>query len=515
MKKIFIFITLIFWIVATVSAIEIQIWKSELNNNWFFNTFWNSNITVLLTDENSTSYDLWRRMDVIQWYDSWNFGHDSYTNIWTWVLVSDKFWDFYLKDGSIQLSDSSTLRYECWNNVTYAFDGTLYSPSFWTVTIQNGSYYCPLSWSASLTLYSDLLWYETLDWNNAFNYITIENSRWELVQILENLVFDDKKISINGSHNIKDNAALASDYSSDTSIDVEYWVEWKMAKFNRNVDRNLVKYTTWLYPITSNYSLDWFGDLSESNKIHYYDYEWQEDFSASNKDNKWKILTLWLWGSGLTYNNIVVRWQKLLYIKWWNLYIDADIRNASDLSQLVIVVKRDSTNKYNWGNVYIDPGVTNIDATIIADWSIIWFDWSDVVNSQDNNIRNQLLIYGSISTKNTFWEDIATYGTDDYISNSWNEVNWVTTYNLANLRWFQVMLNDDVLSWNCAYDGTSKIVARADSWTWVLEYAFAGKKDCFFNWFINNDLRGTDKLTPLVIEYNPNIQTNPHFILEK
>jgi len=41
---------------STVSALEIQISKIDTNNNWFFNTFWNSNITVLLTDENTNDY---------------------------------------------------------------------------------------------------------------------------------------------------------------------------------------------------------------------------------------------------------------------------------------------------------------------------------------------------------------------------------------------------------------------------------------------------------------------------
>jgi hypothetical protein len=56
MKKIFIVFLLLIIIKSTVSALEIQISKIDTNNNWFFNTFWNSNITVLLTDENTNDY---------------------------------------------------------------------------------------------------------------------------------------------------------------------------------------------------------------------------------------------------------------------------------------------------------------------------------------------------------------------------------------------------------------------------------------------------------------------------
>jgi hypothetical protein len=430
-------------------------------------------------------------------------------------LQSDKFGDFYLKDGSLLLKNDITLKNKCNNQVAYWYSWTVYSPSFGPLIIENWSYYCPLTGSSSLSLYSALLWDITIDWIDTFNYITVENTRGELVNILENLVFDDKKISINWSHNIENTTQLSSDYSKDTSVNVDSEIEWTMAKINRNINKNLYKYTRWLTPITTNINdLTWFGDTSLVNRIHYYDFEWQEETVASNKDNKWKILKLWTWWSWIWYNNISVRWQKLLYIKWWNLYIDTDIRNASNLSELVIIVKRDTTNRKNWWNVYINPEVTNIDAVIIADWSIISYDWNNILNSQDNDLRKQLLIYGSISTKNTFWEDKAVYWTDDYISNWWEEVSNMKTYNLANLRWFQVMLNDDVLTWDCAYNWTSRILSRADSWTWVLEYAFAWKKKCFFSDNTNNNLRATDKLTPLVIEYNPNIQTNKHFILK-
>jgi hypothetical protein len=66
MKKIFIVFLLLIIIKSTVSALEIQISKIDTNNNWFFNTFWNSNITVLLIDENINDYLNGDRVKIFQ-----------------------------------------------------------------------------------------------------------------------------------------------------------------------------------------------------------------------------------------------------------------------------------------------------------------------------------------------------------------------------------------------------------------------------------------------------------------
>ena len=58
-----------------------------------------------------------------------------------------------------------------------------------------------------------------------------------------------------------------------------------------------------------------------------------------------------------------------------------------------IYVNDDEGGSKNWWNIYIDPDVTNIDAILIADWSIISYDWSNVLNVNEDSfdwLRKQL-----------------------------------------------------------------------------------------------------------------------------
>ncbi len=513
MKKILFFIFLFLVLISTAKALELKIYWTDDSppaDFYHFSTFDNSNIIVTLIDKLSSAYNSWKRVEISQAYDNWNNGYDSYLTIWTWVLVSQLYWDFYLKYWKIELVNDINVNSNC-NNVSYSFSWSLYSPWFWKLDInKNNSYYCPKSWKSKLVLQSALLWYIEINWTEVVKNYSIENSRWKILTITQNQIFDDKKISVNWINNIKNWLWLLSNYSE---------ANWKTLNtlnsiktiFNRNVNKNLFKYTKWKLAITNEYNLN---SLDHNKKIFYYNYEWQRATTYSNKENKWKILTLWNWA---THSDSVLKvyWQQLLYLKWWNLYINTDISNSDNNSLLVIVVKRDSTNKKNWWNVYINPNVTNIDAVIIADWSIIDYDWNNILNTSinPNALRKQLLIYWSVFTKNSYWKDIATYWTDDYISNWWELVNNIKTYNLSRLRSFQVMLNNDV-TWDCSTP-LNEIVAKWNTWTWITQYAFAWKKKCFIDWVTYNWLRSTEKVTPLVIEYNPIIEKNPHFILKK
>jgi hypothetical protein len=513
MKKYLLLIIMLFSILfGVVHALEITVtWNhQDYPNEWYsFDTLKNANIQVSLVDKLSSEYISWNRVKIFQHYDLWNNWFDSYSNVWTWVLQSQLYGDFYLRDWVIKLINDTSVNSNC-TDVSYSFVWTVYSPSFWILTIQPGSYYCPKSSKSQLILSSNLLWSIIINWTAPIETLTLQNSRWQNIIINKNSIFDDKKISVNWVNNIKNKSALSSAYSWENWWTIDYTKNVKLW-FNKALDKNLVKYTKWFSPIKTNYSLT---SLYHTKRIFYYDYESQSEFDFSNKENKWKILTLWGWATE-TDTVMWVYWQQLLYIKWWNLYINTDINNNSSTSQLVIVVKRDSTNRKNWGNVYINPNVTNIDATIIADWSIISYNWTNVLNSIDdtNWLRKQLLIYWSIATKNTFWEDNAIYWTDDYISNWWTEVNNIKTYNLANLRSFQVILNNDV-NWDCSFP-SGNIVAKWNTWTWAIQYAFAWKKECFIDEPTYAWLRSTEKVTSLVIEYNPIIQKNPHFILKK
>ncbi len=489
------FFSLFFWI-SIVYALSLNVvwiaWNSWNNyqDKYLFNSTSNSNISVELVNDNL------KRIIITQ-----------NEKTWTWILYSELFWNFYIED-KIFFTKDQILNTQC-NTISYSLSWTLVSTDWWyTIPIHSDSYFCPLSKELTLVIESELTWEITLI-DNTWNFtISTINSRWDTTNISSSDIFDDKKISITWLNNIEDNSWMDSEiWNSNKWIQLTSQVEWSMMNFNKSVNKNIISSIKWISPTTTNsQNLIWF-----SNRVHYYNFEWTEE--AETNWNKWVTLEIW------DTNNSMLRvsWHKFLYIKWWNIYINADIYNNSNASQLVIVVRRDGNNRQNWWNVYIDPSVTNIDATIIADWSIISYNWSNILNSENNpwNLPKQLLIYWSISTKNTFWENTAIYWTDEYVANWWNEIT-SNKYNLALLRNFQTTTSN-WRTWDCSDE--NKIIS-VDTNNNAIKEAFAWKKDCYISdatkyWLDSSKLRSTEKLAPLVIEYNPMIQTDPHFILKK
>ncbi|MDD5213671.1 MAG: hypothetical protein PHG82_04570 [Candidatus Gracilibacteria bacterium] len=91
-----------------------------------------------------------------------------------------------------------------------------------------------------------------------------------------------------------------------------------------------------------------------------------------------------------------------LIIKNGNLIIDQNISK----SKFGIIVTRDDNSKINIGNVYIIPGVTYISAVIYSDGGVISANDSGIPYSSDtdtrtNDLSKQLLIKGSLFTRNT------------------------------------------------------------------------------------------------------------------
>lgn len=88
------------------------------------------------------------------------------------------------------------------------------------------------------------------------------------------------------------------------------------------------------------------------------------------------------------------------------MYLKGDINYFSRSSSLVIISLKDTEG--NGGNVYVNPEVTNIDATIIADGALmngalesgnivpkVWF------NDNKSELSNPLTINGRLLTYNT------------------------------------------------------------------------------------------------------------------
>ena len=93
---------------------------------------------------------------------------------------------------------------------------------------------------------------------------------------------------------------------------------------------------------------------------------------------------------------------RTVVIKGANLYIKNDMYYDSTTPSIlgVIIQKNDA---WQWGNLYIDPSLTNLVWTYIIDGSIMSYDGTDVLwyNASISDLKNQLYLFGWIVSENT------------------------------------------------------------------------------------------------------------------
>jgi len=171
--------------------------------------------------------------------------------------------------------------------------------------------------------------------------------------------------------------------------------------------------------------------------------------------------------------------KKTIVVIWWNLYIKSNIVNETTSDVLWIIVLKDDYGK--WWNLYIDPNVTKIDAAIYTDKSIISYDWTNELdwNTNQFTLRNQLYIYWSVFSENTMGWSINEPPVCPYY------VWWICERKDAQKYDLNFLRRYYYVSWSSA-----------------------------INWWINymNKYNLTDYLYyqyPVVIKYNPKVQTSP------
>lgn len=490
---------------------------------------YNSNTNITISNSTSETASLEFEAKLYDRYTTEYKDEDKRMYFNSWVLNISTYWDFEVY-GKIDLIKQDSLNSACpeWETVSYSFVSTnswddFVSSDWWKgykIDETSDNYFCPDSGSFSINLKS------TSDTNTFFENITL-NTWWEViyeeitvidnngdeVTLDERILFSNARFAFDGMTNneVQINNEFTGwndsqiDASSVNSLNYGGWYDTSAyAIMMRNINKNIITYTKWKTWLDST-SLSSF-----SKEFMIYDYSWQES-SASNEQNEWKILTI----NGWTDNKLWVSWEKNLIVKWWNLYIKSDIYNEDKDSILTIVVLRDDTKSKNGWNVYIDPSVTNIDAVIISEGSILSYDWTKVltVDSDFDELKKQLLIYGSIATRNTIWENKTVFGTDHYEIKNQEETN--SLYNLENIRVFRIwkassLDSDD----DTCYSSDESIIAAFDTSTWSIKNAFAWKKECYFNDKAEPNLRSTFRTASTVVEYNPYLQINPPKLLK-
>lgn len=142
----------------------------------------------------------------------------------------------------------------------------------------------------------------------------------------------------------------------------------------------------------------------------------------NDPNNWWKVLWNILYYGDLSWSNVIlwnwtelsVTWKKTIVVIWWNLYIKSNIINSTSSDILWIIVLKDSN--WKWWNLYIDTSVTEVDAIIYTDKSVI--SYNEAYDNGDSNVitkhevdwnidnsvmQNQLYILWTVFSENTIW----------------------------------------------------------------------------------------------------------------
>ncbi|NUJ97286.1 hypothetical protein HGA92_00690 [Candidatus Gracilibacteria bacterium] len=131
------------------------------------------------------------------------------------------------------------------------------------------------------------------------------------------------------------------------------------------------------------------------------------DFSLNSDGTKLKNNSILYFGNingarvDLGDGNETASGSKTIIIEGGNLYIRNNIRYANSNSILGIIVLKDANG--NGGNIYIDPSVTRIDATIFTERSIVSYDGTNIIDGDADAdvLNNQLFIFGTVFSENT------------------------------------------------------------------------------------------------------------------
>jgi len=502
-KKIIVSILIFLFWIAIAFASSLFVWKWDNNDAGEINNdLWTITWSIDIEDSLSSDYiNNWLRWSI---YD--------------YTINSQLFWDIdwtgkKLKFYKSSISPTSTL---CWNNTAlevYVFsDDEIESTSWWKMkidTISDKSYFCSNNYS-KIYFKSDHI---------ATKYIW--DSTWSTSD-----VFWKQQININWTINGEtwswilarwDQTTLNLDISDSKKVLLKTLINKNIAKLYLTY-RNKINTTDYniTNDINSSWDTNWDIDKDNNNWLYLYDYTWKTEstaiqFDSSNYINQWKNLVIWDWDAEIT----TINWKNTIIVKSWNIFIRENLDNTDDKKDLLVLIATRDKATGNWWNIYIHPDVTNIDAVLVSDWSLISLDWEHIQYAKDlnqaQNLRRQLLIYGSVLSSNSIWTDTIPFWADYYEKKVNNELE-KSIYDLWNLRTFNLKYWRNTAPDYHAIDKLVPIKSNSifleNAWAWKCKW---------YNWEnCDANLRKSIKVNPLIIEYNFNIQKiSPYIITNK
>lgn len=340
-----------------------------------------------------------------------------------------------------------------------------------------------LTWSGWSTY---CVWYNTGNWY--YNNNSLCNN---ITQLSSNII---RNYSDSSSSNLtfqdtlwitpKIVTAWLPNFVTKYSSIISYKINWNDVKYNSiTQDSSIINNTqikvAWIvnknnnnFSVVSDSDINFIWNMSKSNLysiIHKNVAKFQKAWvwSAWTKYIKWDY-TLSSWPA----------WVNTIIVDGWDIIIEKNIPKVSWEPKIIIAIKKSDWTKWN---IWIKSNVEFVWAVLIADKSILSWDWTNYY-SDNNSATNQLFIKWSMISYNTIWWSSKTPFACPYYIKAW-DCSFETSkrYDYNNFRSY----------------------IKSVRWTpfdWV-EYWI----NMSVSWYEN---------APMIIEYDSDIQKTPPAIIK-
>lgn len=436
-----------------ISALNWNLWVWEWNYTNLHNTYYSNNFKFTPTV----------KINWINNSDNWLITRDNETNFTISWTIQKTSWSSDLIDLKIT-NIYDIMSWSVYKNYYMNFQN-LSSTWAWN---PNCMWFKTLTWYYYTTLSCD----KTTPWSSNLvrNYwnITINNSNFEnTLKTLPRVIsawlskFDTRFSSLISYTINWSNVIYPSYWTTSSIINSQIKVSWITNANNNN------------FNVVDDTSINYIWNISKMDaytQIH-------KNVAIFQKTWAWNTNTLYkTWD--YTIPSAWPIWIDTIIVDSWDIIIENDILKNTWKIKTIIALKKTDWTKWN---IWIKDNVQYIWATLIADRSIISWDWTNYYNDT-NSALNQLFIKWSVISYNTIWWASSTPTICPYYLDKSNctlliakryDLNHFRNY-IHSLRWNPVNFS---LYW-----------INISEW-----YLYA----------------------PMIIEYDSDLQTNPPSILKK
>lgn len=453
----------------------------NLNTNYWTNNFFLQFNNTMLSAWNLVTWN--EKYDIIgsglYWWLNWYWRIYKSTNVYTWpwteITTPKTIW--WIEWINTKIAYFANLNYFVWSKMPILPSIQTWFNNYWLHEIWDFSSTTNYSSDSDITFWEiDVRWIiqsNNLAWTSTWSW------------------------SVNTTNTFVDFSTIKLyDIKTEVSKNVEKLLAWK--------DKNSWK-VVWWYTLAnlSTFPTDKWINLQNWQVLYFKDTD--------------VIIDCWLICN--------ISWKKTLIIENWNLTIRSNMKYANSDSILGIIL---IWNTFNWSKsqVRISEDITNWVWVVYSDWPIVsvnsvWniYDWW---NTRNTNLVNQLYWKWSFATKNTVgwsikdWKWVCPYGTPEYQNTSTCTIEKAQWYDLIYLRRYARVKqelywinNDPMKFWDKKVPlNLDKKDIKTAWWdiftmtTWTKTSWNLPKPD---NYSSSEKARNS----PLIIEYDDSLQTNP------